>query len=681
LNNSMPIKQPNIRSIAWGISLGLLAVACVVWSSLPTLDDAPWLRVALFSGSGIAMLGMVFFFPDVTDSRAKQLILSAAVLLRLLLWPAPVSDDVNRYLWEGMLVLDGGNPYTAPADDPRWEGRRDAVWQDMNHRDRPTAYPPGIQWIMAAAAAVSPTLNVFKALAIIGDLITLLLLLGLLRHHAAPLRSAGFYAFNPVVLIAFGAEGHFDSLMTAALLASLLSAAKGKSSTWLWLGVAIQIKLVCLILVPLFLTRRLLRGWWLFPVILIPPGLPFLAGLPEWWDGVRGFAGSGAFNAPFFTLLASTGLDLGVVRILGAAAFLATALAIFIARWRGMLLIDASLWLLGALLVCSPIVHFWYLAWLLPLTALRPSFAWTTLSITMGGYFIAWWTLAHHGWWGYGHGVATMIWLPWLIAAAAQHRCFFARLRATKLPAEDFRLCVVMPVLNAGLESEKLTETLRAELDPKAEIVIVESGSVSSPENRPSHIIQAQRGRGNQIAAGIAATEAPWIMIVHSDSLPRPGWLADLQKSIHHDPEASLLVFGQRFDRSSPGTLLLECLNEMRVVFGGVAFGDQTMVIRRSAIVAAGGFPVQPLMEDVEASLRLASQGSVIYMAKEWTLSARKWGVGFARRFGMIVKLVATYQLARFKGTSHAAAVSERMYREYYPETNLSADMRNDTHR
>jgi hypothetical protein len=620
------------------------------------------------------MLGMVFLFPKISDRSSRRLILAAAILLRVTLWAAPVSDDVNRYLWEGQLVRDGGNPYSAPADDPRWETRRDSTWQAMNHRARPTAYPPGIEWIMAAATSVSPTLTIFKMIALAGDLVTLLLLIGLLRHHGAPLRWAGFYAFNPVVLISFAAEGHFDSLMTAALLGALLAAARGKSSAWLWLGVAIQIKLVCLVLVPLFLTRQMLRGLAWFVPVMILPCLPFLLGLPDWWNGVRHFADSGAFNAPLFTLLASTGLNLEIVRMTGTLAFGFSALALLFARWRGMHLIDASLWMLGSLLVCSPIVHFWYLTWLLPLAAIRPSFAWTTLSITMGGYFIAWWTQAHLGWWGFGHSVAAFIWLPWFLAGLAQHRSLLSRLRAPRLINGPFEICVVLPVLNAAEEAPSIVASLRVEFGAEPEIVIVDCGGRDGTTAGPSdsRLISAPRGRGNQIAAGIAETRAPWILIAHADSVPRAGGREEIAMAIERNPDASLFVFGQRFDRPGSGTLLIEALNEMRVVFGGVAFGDQTMVIRRSALEAAGGFPAQPLMEDVEVSLRLACRGKVVYLGKEWTISARKWGSGFGTRFTLVLRLVASYQLARLKGPRHAASVSERMYREYYPESGKS---------
>lgn len=648
------------RTVAWLGCLAVQAIACAAWAAFPTLESAPLARMGWFAAIGFGMLGTVFLFPDTSAKYARCWLISAAILLRMILWPAPVSDDVNRYLWEGRLVRDGGNPYAAPASDPRWENRRDAQWQAMNHRDIPTIYPPGIHWTMAVATSVTSDLRIAKVLALAGDLATLLLLLRLLRDHAAPLRWAGLYAFNPVVLIAFAAEGHFDSLMNAALLAALLAAARHKSAAWVWLGVAIQIKLVCLVLVPLFVTRKLLRHAWLLPLVLVLPSLPFLSGLTEPWRADRLVEKSGSFNAPVVSALSWLGES--VSRPASLLIFGGILAMITLARWRGMALIDACRWVFASLLVCSPVVHFWYLTWLLPLVAIRPSFAWTTLSITLGGYFIAWWTLANAGWWGFGHAVTAAIWLPWLVAGMLQHRAA----RSRRFPSSAATADVVIPTLNAGPALNNLVAKLRTELDLLGKIVIADGGSTDHSIDPTTQRIVSAPGRGNQIAAGIAATDAPWILIAHADSTPRPGWNRDLQLAIQRHPDAALFVFGQRFDRSDPGTLLIEALNEMRVVFGGVAFGDQTMVVRRAALEASGGFPSQPLMEDVEVSLRLARQGRIVYLGKEWTVSARKWQSGFTARTWLVIRLVAVYQLARLRGPVHAAAVSERMYREYY---------------
>ena len=191
-----------------------------------------------------------------------------------------------------------------------------------------------------------------------------------------------------------------------------------------------------------------------------------------------------------------------------------------------------------------------------------------------------------------------------------------------------------------------------------------EEAGVGSPRS-----IFAPKGRGNQIAAGIAATKSPWVLIAHADAEFPPDFLGDLRRAIELHPRTTLFVFGQRFDRTGPGTLVVEALNEVRVIFGGVAFGDQVMVVRRSALKRAGGFPAQPLMEDVEASLRLTALGPVHYLGREWTVSSQKWQNRYRARFFLVIKLVASYQLARLRSPADAAALSERLYLEYYPKS------------
>ncbi|MFK7850329.1 MAG: hypothetical protein AB8D78_05060 [Akkermansiaceae bacterium] len=665
-----PFSSVSIRTVTWSLCLLLATSTCLAWSLIPSLEALPKTRVALFAITGFAMLGLVFFFPNCSNRNAARLILFSAVLLRLILWPAPVSDDVNRYSWEGKLVASGENPYSAPADHPRWQDRRDETWHAMNHRDQPTAYPPGIQWIMAGAAAIHPSLKSFKVVALLGDFAVLLLIFSLLRENAAPLRWAGFYAFNPVTLISFGAEAHFDSFMIAAFLAAILAATRSKHKTaWLLLGLAIQFKIVAIVLLPLFLNKKSIHSIWVLALVLLLPSIPFASAIPEWISAVRTFANSGDFNAPIFSFLATTGLSTEIIRAACSAGFVLTATAICVARWKGFSLIDSSLWMIGALIAFSPIVHFWYLAWILPLATLRPSFAWTSASITVAGYFLAWHTQATMGWWGYGHIVAILIWIPWLLAGLAQNRFLIQKIRniSQKASIPDPHLSIVIPAWKIDSSLQKLAQILRSQIPTNVEIII----SICSPTEERilgTKTVFAPRGRGNQIAAGVHATHSPWILIAHADATPPTNFYESITTAITKNPSASLIVFGQRFDRSGLGTLLVEALNEIRVVFGGVAFGDQTMVVRRSALDSCGGFPSLPLMEDVEASLRLATQGRVQYIGCEWSVSAKKWNQHFSRRFISIIRLVASYQLARLRGPKQAEAVAKKMYTEYYNE-------------
>ena len=654
----------HVRPIAWSIFLAIAAVLSIQWASLDALDSSPVFRVWLFAGIGAAMIGLVFLFPDLPSGKARNLILLSAVFLRILVFSAPVSDDVNRYLWEGRIVAAGENPFSAPADDPKWEAYRDARWEAMNHRDRPTAYPPGIQWIMAAAVSFFDHQIAFKIISVLADVLSLILIIALLSRDRLPLRWAGFYAFNPIILIAFAAEAHFDALMVVAILGAILAAKfKRLVCALLLLGIAVQIKFIALILLPFFLwtgsIRSSLRSS-TFPLlaffsIIILPVLPFAAHLPGWVIGTLSFANDSAFNGPLFSILTLIGLPLESLRPICYSTFALGFLALLYARSRSLSLTDSIHGCITLLLLCSPIVHFWYLAWILPLAALRPSFGWIVASITSAMYFLAWQTLATHGWWGFQPEVSLIIWIPAFLAFAAQHRLYpWQIFRKISCPQEtpNPSIGIVIPILNSNQQSENLTAFLRASAPPGLPVITADASEV--------------RGRGDQIAAGISRLETTWILIAHVDTVPPPDWYHTSLLAIQAHPNASMFVLGQRFDSHSPGTLFIEMLNEIRVTFGGVAFGDQTMLIRKSALDRCGGFPAQPLMEDVEVSLRLQTFGRVIYIGSEWQVASVKWKGSFLKRFLMVIRLVAIYQIARLHGKESAQRCARRLYSEYY---------------
>jgi GT2 family glycosyltransferase len=362
--------------------------------------------------------------------------------------------------------------------------------------------------------------------------------------------------------------------------------------------------------------------------------------------------------------LSLLGASQDAARLFGICVFGLVAVAVFFARLRGLPLSRSAGIVMGALIVCSPVVHFWYLTWLLPFAVLRPSFALGAASISMAGYFLAWQTQDLHGWWGYGHTTAAAIWFLPMLAFLAQHRS----LRRRSVPVSaSAKLSIVVPTLNVGGNLSSFISSLRSSVPKDTEIILADGGSTdASLDGIQEKIISSEPGRGQQIAAGIAASSGDWILIAHADTLPADGWHQRLCDAIHRHPQAAMLILGQRFSPQSFRTLLIEILNELRVIFGGVAFGDQTMVIRRQSLEACGGFPAQPLMEDVEVSLRLQTAGDIIYLGQEWQVSARKWGKGFLRRFVMIVRLMIVYQIARARSPDHARRLSLRLYAEYY---------------
>ena len=51
--------------------------------------------------------------------------------------PLLLSDDVNRYVWEGRIQLHGGGTPTPGGDrpeSPRWQSLHDALYEGVGHK-------------------------------------------------------------------------------------------------------------------------------------------------------------------------------------------------------------------------------------------------------------------------------------------------------------------------------------------------------------------------------------------------------------------------------------------------------------------------------------------------------------------------------------------------------------------
>jgi len=59
----------------------------------------------------------------------------------------------------------------------------------------------------------------------------------------------------------------------------------------------------------------------------------------------------------------------------------------------------------------------------------------------------------------------------------------------------------------------------------------------------------------------------------------------------------------------------------------GIATGDQTLFISRTAFAAVGGYPEQSLMEDIELSKRLNKLGPPACPRERVVTSGRRWEV------------------------------------------------------
>ncbi len=329
-----------------------------------------------------------------------------AVLLRLVVLPVVPGDDLWRYRWEGMIQLHGFNPYALGPEAAPLAFLRDADWSKINHRDYPAIYPPLTQAFFAALAFFGNSAWLYKAVFSLADLACCGVLRRLLRDAGIGGASAVWYAWNPLVVYAFTGAAHFDCLMILALLGAIWALdtyrrTLGQSTPLLWLsalllGVAAAIKIVPLALFPVWMAAaaswRRVPG--MFALTLAPLAVTAAAyGFPR----TPVFAALGRFgrdfrvNDPVWTVLdAATGSRLpGSHGLVESFTLFACLLLAFLFRrdWRRGLL-----WVWGALLLLSPVVHAWYAVWVLPVAVWRGRAArpWVILSISIFGYFLLW---------------------------------------------------------------------------------------------------------------------------------------------------------------------------------------------------------------------------------------------------------------------------------------------------
>ncbi|HQT79362.1 MAG TPA: TIGR04283 family arsenosugar biosynthesis glycosyltransferase [Rhodopila sp.] len=199
------------------------------------------------------------------------------------------------------------------------------------------------------------------------------------------------------------------------------------------------------------------------------------------------------------------------------------------------------------------------------------------------------------------------------------------------MPSRD--LSVVVPTLNAA---RLLPATLKA-LGPVTEIVVVDGGS---DDGTPAvaaasgaRVLTAPRGRGSQIAAGVAAAGGPWLLLLHADTRLSPDWQQAAAAHMARDPaRAGYFRFG--LDSPDPRARRLERLVAWRSRVLGLPYGDQGLLIHRETLDAAGGIAPIPLMEDVDLVRRLGRRRLALLPA--WaTTSAERWERdGYLRRSG-----------------------------------------------
>lgn len=638
--------------------------------------------ILLFSMTWIVGLVMLLLFPRKLSAKKSGLvILGLALMFRLPLFAQEPSDDINRYLWEGRMLQEGISPYHYAPDDPYLAGlaKNDPFHARINHPDMPAAYPPFILFMFSLLTSISYSPLVIKLVMIIFDLGAIGFLLLLLDHRHLDRRWSILYAFNPVVLYAFAGQGHFDVIQIFFLIGAICFFDK---KLWCWMfffvGLAVQSKYVAAVTVPFFITRCNVKYVWITAAAVILFYLPFVnTPWRQLFFSLITFGNEFAFNGSIHGVLRAV---LGGIppatytcKII-LVLFLLSGFYFFhpdISNRFGSDPVSGCFYSLGAVLLLSPTVHFWYLSWIVPLIVFRPSTAWIVLCLTISGYFVSSGISLNTGEWRLPVWVQVMEWAPFYVFFMVEMFSFFQRIR---LPVCQSVLQTVSVVIPARNEAKNISNCINAIIKDKSvkEVIVVDGASTDQTvvlaERSGAKVIEHSAlpenggGRGGQIYAGVKAAKGDVIAIVHADTIVTVPTFTTILNLLDKNPMIAGGAVGGIFNDSDWRMRLIEFANDFRVVFMGIGFGDQVQFFRRKPVLERNLFPVIPLMEDVELSLRLNKLGRHVYLFGNTLISARRWQtVGFRNSISVICR-VASYLWQRIWRQPDTLG----MYRSYY---------------
>jgi hypothetical protein len=669
--------QPRVTF--WVISLFVAGVACLGYAySTSTFDAANFGRVIWFTVIGLSGLLAVLTIPRFKSNGGLLIaIWVPTVLLRMLMLPTAPSDDVNRYLWEGRLLTEGISPYAQTANAEALIEYRDQYWAQMNHRDKLTAYPPLTEFGFAAVTMVRYDPMAFKIVFLLADLLVVAGVLKLLKQRGMFLGYVGFYAWNPLVLVAFAGEGHFDVLMLAALVWGLWAWEIGRRKMGATLlAVATGIKWITLPLLP-FLLMDKDRWKILFCMIsvLLVPAIYFWETLHFLIEGLLAYGGSVSFNGPVYDIL-FFGLDLD--RRICSGVVLVLFFCLVFWRWwfrRSEPMDTHVLWVVGGLVVLSPTVHFWYIVWVLPFVCLRPSPGWISFSVSAGIYFMVWVRVGGDAGWSLSGPQRVLFWAPFFICLVYELWSTRGRIvcPAKRSGKNGFSVSVIIPVYNPSSELLRALSSIESQTLAVSEVILVDASDLETTRqliagrSMDVNLIASEKGRGQQIAAGIEAATSEWVVVLHADACFADGSMESLRAAATASSNLVGGAFGQRFTENSWALLPIEILNDLRALFTRTAFGDQIQFFHRTTAVSEQFMPAQPLMEDVESSWRVREFGEFRFLGVYGEVSASKWlRQGWRRRVRLVMSLVSRYRWARLKGRAQAERLSAKLYSEYY---------------
>ncbi len=164
-------------------------------------------------------------------------------------------------------------------------------------------------------------------------------------------------------------------------------------------------------------------------------------------------------------------------------------------------------------------------------------------------------------------------------------------------------ISVLIPTLNAEktlpISLQALMEGLTAGLI--RELIISDGGSTDATcriaDDVGATLVTGPASRGGQLKRGADIAKGRWLLVLHADTELEKGWSREV--SDYLEAEDSPAYFKLAFRARGMMPKWVAGWANLRSALFGLPYGDQGLLISIDEYRRAGGYPDQPLMEDV----------------------------------------------------------------------------------
>ena len=209
---------------------------------------------------------------------------------------------------------------------------------------------------------------------------------------------------------------------------------------------------------------------------------------------------------------------------------------------------------------------------------------------------------------------------------------------------------VIIPTFN---EEQALPYTLTSVFQQRGnyQVIVVDGGSLDKTHDivqAHNHMVwlTAPKGRASQMNVGAdyvrtqQASCNDWLLFLHADTILPSNAFTQLHQ-LALDPACQAGGFQHQFSGKDWRLRMISWLDNFRCHRSQIIYGDQALFVRQSLFQKLGGFPNQPILEDVALGERLLTHTTPRLLSPPVITNARKFlRMGIWKSFARVLMII-----------------------------------------